>query len=182
MPRFDLLRVERYSSACVQATRGCPYRCEYCDVPRRYGTRPRSKPVERVVAEVVQQSGRIDYLFNNAGIGVGGEIDSYTLDDWKFRYELTMKPNPTYYDRDKLRIRQRLRAAFVRHVHQLHAGDARKQLACEMIDAAGARDRIGNRIGLGSGEIDQAPNVVRGERRVRYQHQGPGAELCDRCE
>jgi NADP-dependent 3-hydroxy acid dehydrogenase YdfG len=37
---------------------------------------------ERVVAEVVRHSGRIDYLFNNAGIGVGGEIDSYTLDDW----------------------------------------------------------------------------------------------------
>ena len=37
---------------------------------------------ERAVAEAVQQSGRIDYLFNNAGIAVGGEIDSYTLDDW----------------------------------------------------------------------------------------------------
>jgi NAD(P)-dependent dehydrogenase (short-subunit alcohol dehydrogenase family) len=37
---------------------------------------------ERAVAEVVQQSGRVDYLFNNAGIGVGGEVDSYTLDDW----------------------------------------------------------------------------------------------------
>jgi NAD(P)-dependent dehydrogenase (short-subunit alcohol dehydrogenase family) len=29
---------------------------------------------ERVVAEAVQQSGRIDYLFNNAGIGVGTPI------------------------------------------------------------------------------------------------------------
>jgi NAD(P)-dependent dehydrogenase (short-subunit alcohol dehydrogenase family) len=37
---------------------------------------------ERAVAEAVQLSGRIDYLFNNAGIGVGGEVDSYTLDDW----------------------------------------------------------------------------------------------------
>jgi NAD(P)-dependent dehydrogenase (short-subunit alcohol dehydrogenase family) len=37
---------------------------------------------ERAVAEVVKQSGRIDYLFNNAGIGVTGEVDSYTLDDW----------------------------------------------------------------------------------------------------
>lgn len=37
---------------------------------------------ERVVAEAVQRSGRIDFLFNNAGIGVSGEIDSYTLDDW----------------------------------------------------------------------------------------------------
>jgi NADP-dependent 3-hydroxy acid dehydrogenase YdfG len=37
---------------------------------------------ERAVADAVQQSGRIDYLFNNAGIGVGGEVDSYALDDW----------------------------------------------------------------------------------------------------
>jgi NADP-dependent 3-hydroxy acid dehydrogenase YdfG len=29
---------------------------------------------ERVAAEVVEQSGRIDYLFNNAGIGVGGRL------------------------------------------------------------------------------------------------------------
>jgi NADP-dependent 3-hydroxy acid dehydrogenase YdfG len=37
---------------------------------------------ERAVAEAVQQSGRIDYLFNNAGIGIGGEVDSFTLSDW----------------------------------------------------------------------------------------------------
>src|SRR5262245_26103755 len=28
---------------------------------------------EQAVADAAQQSGRIDYLFNNAGIGVGGE-------------------------------------------------------------------------------------------------------------
>ena len=37
---------------------------------------------ERAVAEALRYSGRIDYLFNNAGIGAGGEVDSYTLDDW----------------------------------------------------------------------------------------------------
>ncbi|MGW6426593.1 SDR family NAD(P)-dependent oxidoreductase [Nocardia sp. NPDC055053] len=43
----------------------------------------RSYPsVQQAVDETVRQSGRIDYLFNNAGIGVGGEIDSYSLDDW----------------------------------------------------------------------------------------------------
>jgi len=52
MPRYDLLRVERYSSACVQATRGCPYRCEFCDVPTKLGQRPRTKTVAQVVAEV----------------------------------------------------------------------------------------------------------------------------------
>jgi NAD(P)-dependent dehydrogenase (short-subunit alcohol dehydrogenase family) len=47
-------------------------------------------PFERVVAEAVQQSGRIDYLFNNAGIGVGGEIDSYTLDDWNDVFDVNL--------------------------------------------------------------------------------------------
>jgi NAD(P)-dependent dehydrogenase (short-subunit alcohol dehydrogenase family) len=46
---------------------------------------------ERVVAAVVEQSGRIDYLFNNAGIGVGGEIDSYTLDDWNDVFDVNLR-------------------------------------------------------------------------------------------
>jgi NAD(P)-dependent dehydrogenase (short-subunit alcohol dehydrogenase family) len=37
---------------------------------------------ERAVDEAVRHSGRIDYLFSNAGIGVAGEIDSYALEDW----------------------------------------------------------------------------------------------------
>ncbi|MBI5336267.1 MAG: SDR family oxidoreductase [Mycolicibacterium rufum] len=37
---------------------------------------------EAAVAETVQTSGRLDYLFNNAGIGIGGEVDSLTLEDW----------------------------------------------------------------------------------------------------
>jgi NAD(P)-dependent dehydrogenase (short-subunit alcohol dehydrogenase family) len=46
---------------------------------------------ERAVAEAVQQSGRIDYLFNNAGIGVGGEVDSYTLDDWNEVFDVNLR-------------------------------------------------------------------------------------------
>jgi NAD(P)-dependent dehydrogenase (short-subunit alcohol dehydrogenase family) len=51
----------------------------------------RSYPaVEGAIAEAVQQSGRIDYLFNNAGIGVGGEVDSYTLDDWNDVFDVNL--------------------------------------------------------------------------------------------
>jgi len=51
----------------------------------------RSYPAfESAVAEAVQQSGRIDYLFNNAGIGVGGEVDSYTLDDWNDVFDVNL--------------------------------------------------------------------------------------------
>ncbi|MGH3850884.1 MAG: SDR family oxidoreductase, partial [Pseudonocardiaceae bacterium] len=46
---------------------------------------------EHAVAEAVRQSGRIDYLFNNAGIGVGGEIDSYTLDDWNDVFDVNLR-------------------------------------------------------------------------------------------
>ena len=46
---------------------------------------------ESAVAEAVQQSGRVDYLFNNAGIGVSGEIDSYTLDDWNEVFDVNLR-------------------------------------------------------------------------------------------
>ena len=38
--------------------------------------------VHRAIEAVVDAAGRIDYLFNNAGIGIGGEVDTLTLDDW----------------------------------------------------------------------------------------------------
>jgi NADP-dependent 3-hydroxy acid dehydrogenase YdfG len=46
---------------------------------------------ERAVARAVQESGRIDYLFNNAGIGVSGEIDSYSLDDWNDVFDVNLR-------------------------------------------------------------------------------------------
>ena len=52
----------------------------------------RSYPLfERAVAEAVQQSGRIDYLFNNAGIAATGEVDSYTLDDWNDVFDVNLR-------------------------------------------------------------------------------------------
>jgi NAD(P)-dependent dehydrogenase (short-subunit alcohol dehydrogenase family) len=46
---------------------------------------------ERAVAEAMEQSGRIDYLFNNAGIAVAGEVDSYTLDDWNDVFDVNIR-------------------------------------------------------------------------------------------
>jgi NAD(P)-dependent dehydrogenase (short-subunit alcohol dehydrogenase family) len=39
--------------------------------------------VRELVGEVRQQAGRIDYLFNNAGIAVGGEMDEIGLPAWE---------------------------------------------------------------------------------------------------
>jgi len=38
--------------------------------------------VEAAVAETFAAHGRLDYLFNNAGIAVGGEATAYAVDDW----------------------------------------------------------------------------------------------------
>jgi NAD(P)-dependent dehydrogenase (short-subunit alcohol dehydrogenase family) len=39
--------------------------------------------VHRVVEETVNIHGRLDYMFNNAGVGIGGEVRSYELRDWQ---------------------------------------------------------------------------------------------------
>jgi radical SAM superfamily enzyme YgiQ (UPF0313 family) len=52
LPRFDLLKVNRYRSMTIQFTRGCPFTCEFCDIIVMYGRRPRAKRVEQVMAEI----------------------------------------------------------------------------------------------------------------------------------
>lgn len=39
--------------------------------------------VERVVQETVQTHGRLDYIFNNAGLAVAGEVCLYQPEDWQ---------------------------------------------------------------------------------------------------
>jgi NAD(P)-dependent dehydrogenase (short-subunit alcohol dehydrogenase family) len=41
-----------------------------------------ARAFEAVVAETVKRLGRLDYVFNNAGIGVGGPAADYTVDAW----------------------------------------------------------------------------------------------------
>ncbi len=46
---------------------------------------------ERVVDDTVARTGRIDYFFNNAGIGVGGAILGYTLSDWYDVFDVNLR-------------------------------------------------------------------------------------------
>ena len=38
--------------------------------------------VSRLVQETVGRCGRLDYMFNNAGIGILGEVRDHTIADW----------------------------------------------------------------------------------------------------
>ena len=61
-PRLDLLKREGYLNAnCVQATRGCPFGCDFCSVTDFFGNSFRLRPVKEVVAEVAALPG--DFIF-----------------------------------------------------------------------------------------------------------------------
>jgi radical SAM superfamily enzyme YgiQ (UPF0313 family) len=51
-PRFDLLDLSKYGSMSVQNSRGCPFRCEFCDIIEIFGRSPRVKTSEQVIAEM----------------------------------------------------------------------------------------------------------------------------------
>jgi radical SAM superfamily enzyme YgiQ (UPF0313 family) len=51
-PRFDLLKFKLYSHMDIQFSRGCPFLCEFCDVPERYGRIPRAKTTPQFLAEL----------------------------------------------------------------------------------------------------------------------------------
>lgn len=57
-PRFDLLQLEKYSVATLQFSRGCPYRCEFCDIIVMFGRTPRWKSPEQIGLELDQLRAR----------------------------------------------------------------------------------------------------------------------------
>jgi len=68
MPRYELIRVPEYFIANVQFSSGCPYTCEFCDIPALYGKNPRVKTPAQVLAE-------LDHLAD------AGAFSAYFVDD-----------------------------------------------------------------------------------------------------
>jgi radical SAM superfamily enzyme YgiQ (UPF0313 family) len=68
-PRFDLLKLDRYSNASIQYSRGCPFRCEFCDIIVMFGRRPRVKSPEQIGRELdalrAQQVRRVFFVDDN---------------------------------------------------------------------------------------------------------------------
>lgn len=52
VPAYHLLNLNQYFIGNVQFSSGCPYRCEFCDIPELYGQNPRLKTPQQLLAEL----------------------------------------------------------------------------------------------------------------------------------
>ncbi len=70
VPRFDLLRFDQYFNIGVQLSRGCPYRCEFCNVIELNGRAPRLKTPGQILRELdalyaLGYRGHVDFVDDN---------------------------------------------------------------------------------------------------------------------
>lgn len=67
-PAYHLIDLRRYFLANIQFSSGCPYSCEFCDIPALYGRNPRLKMPDQVLTEL-------------DAIVAGGATSVYFVDD-----------------------------------------------------------------------------------------------------
>ncbi len=51
-PRIDIINPKYYLQFPIQATRGCPYDCDFCSISHSSGKKYRMKPIEQLVKEI----------------------------------------------------------------------------------------------------------------------------------
>jgi len=81
VPRFDLLQLDAYLHIGIQFSRGCPFRCEFCDIIELYGRVPRVKTPGQVLAELDALyargwRGHVDFVDDNL-IGNGRAVKAF---------------------------------------------------------------------------------------------------------
>ena len=93
IPRFDLLKFDRYLYIGVQFSRGCPFTCEFCDIIELYGRVPRTKTTAQMLAELdtlyrLGYRGHVDFVDDNL-IGNKKAVKAFLphLKVWLERYD-----------------------------------------------------------------------------------------------
>ncbi len=76
IPAYRLIRAASYLMLNVQWSSGCPFTCEFCDIPALYGRVPRFKSADRLIAE-------LDVLAALDGLGVVFFVDDNLIGNKK---------------------------------------------------------------------------------------------------
>jgi radical SAM superfamily enzyme YgiQ (UPF0313 family) len=63
VPMWSLIDMKKYHLMCLQYSRGCPFDCEFCDIPVINGHKPRTKDTGQILAEM-------DALYNTGWRGM----------------------------------------------------------------------------------------------------------------
>ncbi len=65
IPAYELAEVKRYFLGSIQYSSGCPYQCEFCDIPGLYGRNPRLKTPQQIIAELdrLRECGVTDTIY-----------------------------------------------------------------------------------------------------------------------
>jgi len=52
VPLWELINMKKYASMSIQYSRGCPFNCEFCNIPALYGHKVRTKSKAQILAEL----------------------------------------------------------------------------------------------------------------------------------
>ncbi|MBV9563950.1 MAG: B12-binding domain-containing radical SAM protein [Bradyrhizobium sp.] len=65
VPAYELAETRRYFLGSIQYSSGCPYQCEFCDIPGLYGRNPRIKTPQQIIAELekLRECGMTDTVY-----------------------------------------------------------------------------------------------------------------------
>lgn len=77
LPRFELIKTDRYLCHAIQASRGCSLGCDFCPTQEMFGGVFRIKPIKKVVEEIKSAlSLKKKYIFFTDDIFCAGKEDA----------------------------------------------------------------------------------------------------------
>jgi radical SAM superfamily enzyme YgiQ (UPF0313 family) len=77
---FDVEDTYDWHASLVSITRGCPFGCEWCNIPLYQDTKIRLRPIERVVAEIEMLAGKEFYVTDDMVMLNRPRITRYMID------------------------------------------------------------------------------------------------------
>jgi radical SAM superfamily enzyme YgiQ (UPF0313 family) len=90
-PAYHFLDMRDYFLGSIQYSSGCPYRCEFCDIPALYGRNPRLKEPAQILHE-------LDAIVANGALGCGDFGDDNFIGNQKAAR--TLLPHIVRWQRD----------------------------------------------------------------------------------
>jgi len=86
-PRFDLIKKDRTVLYPIHATRGCPFKCDYCSIIQFHENTYRHRPVDHVIRDIIEA--KKHSLFNLIFFS-----DDNLMEDFEYSKELFRKMIP----------------------------------------------------------------------------------------